>query len=326
MFVVGGESLVDLVPVGDGGERQAHAGGSPFNCAIALAKLGNGTGFLCPISTDSYGDQLLEPLQAAEVDVLIKERVEAPTTKAIVTYNERREASYVFERGADRAFTAEGLIAALPAQLELFQIGGFCAIEPVDATAWQVVADAAAARGALITMDPNVRPSLVDDFAAYAERLDAFLDRVHLVKLSIEDLAALALGREVKADEIGSDRLEAIYDEATTGLLARPNCRLVVVTFGDRGSRAATDSASAGADIFPAEPFGDTVGAGDSLMAGILTWLAEHGALTPESLERLDAGALGEMLRFGAVVAGLNCRHFGCVPPTRAEVAEILAG
>ena len=67
MFVVGGESLVDLVPAkpGPAAERQPVAGGSPFNCAIALAKLGNQTGFLCPISTDEFGDMLLAPLAAA---------------------------------------------------------------------------------------------------------------------------------------------------------------------------------------------------------------------------------------------------------------------
>jgi fructokinase len=31
------------------------------------------------------------------------------------------------------------------------------------------------------------------------------------------------------------------------------------------------------------------------------------------------------MLRFGAVVAGLNCAHKGCVPPTRPEVDAVLA-
>jgi fructokinase len=31
------------------------------------------------------------------------------------------------------------------------------------------------------------------------------------------------------------------------------------------------------------------------------------------------------MLRFGAVVAGLNCQHVGCVPPTRGEVEAALA-
>ena len=33
----------------------AHQGGSPYNCAIALSKLGNDTGFLCPISKDGFG-------------------------------------------------------------------------------------------------------------------------------------------------------------------------------------------------------------------------------------------------------------------------------
>jgi fructokinase len=67
------------------------------------------------------------------------------------------------------------------------------------------------------------------------------------------------------------------------------------------------------------------VGAGDSLMAGVLTWLNERGALRPAMLSTLDSAALSEMLRFGAVVAGLNCQHVGCVPPTRGEVDAVLA-
>ena len=59
MFVVSGESLIDLVsePRGADGSivMQAHQGGSPYNCAIALSKLGNDTGFLCPISKDGFG-------------------------------------------------------------------------------------------------------------------------------------------------------------------------------------------------------------------------------------------------------------------------------
>ncbi|WP_417309382.1 PfkB family carbohydrate kinase [Devosia sp.] len=325
MFVVGGESLVDLVPTGDGDTRAAHAGGSPFNCAIALAKLSNPTGFLCPISTDDYGDQLLGPLQAAGVELLLKERVEVPTTKAIVTYNARREASYEFQRGADRAFSTEGLIDALPEQLELFQIGGFCPILPEDAEAWLSVAKDAAARGAVLTMDPNVRPSLVDDFAAYTARLNLFLDQVNLVKLSIEDLAALALGRAVKVEELAPAQIERIFNDATRDLLGRPQCKLVIVTFGEAGSRAVTRSGAATADVFEAVPFGDTVGAGDSLMAGVLTWLSDNGALSAEGLGALGDEALAKMLRFGAVVAGLNCRHVGCVPPTRAEVDAVLS-
>ena len=118
MFVVGGESLIDLVqePPGSDGllHMTAHQGGSPYNCAIALAKLGNRTGFLCPISKDGLGTYLLAPLLSAGVVPLLPERVFAPTTLAVVTLNEKMEAQYEFYRGADRAFTSEGLKAALP--------------------------------------------------------------------------------------------------------------------------------------------------------------------------------------------------------------------
>lgn len=315
MFVVGGESLIDLVqdrPDASGTIRMtAHAGGSPYNCAIALAKLGNDTGFLCPISRDGFGKVLLEPLEDAGVAALLGERVPAPTTLAVVTLNAKMEAQYEFYRGADRAFTAVGLTAALPGQLELFQIGGFCAIEPADAEAWLEVARAAADRGATITMDPNVRPSLVEDFAGYKDRLSRFLDLVHLVKLSREDLHALDPDKSI--------------EQHAEELLARPRCELVVVTLGDEGSMAFTAAGRARVGIYAPPVFGDTVGAGDSLMAGILTILAEHGNLKPGRLAALDGDALDDTLRFGAVVAGLNCAQKGCNPPNRGEVNAVLA-
>ena len=328
MFVVGGESLIDLIsePMGADGKLRlvAHPGGSPYNCAIALSKLGNETGFLCPISADGLGTHLLGPLAEAGVVPLLSERVAAYTTLAVVTFDEKKSAQYGFYRDADRAFTREGMIAALPERLELFQVGGFCPIEPVDAEAWLAVAREASARGATLSMDPNVRPSLVPDFAGYKARLGQFLDIVNLVKVSIEDLGALERNQAVKVDDFTEEEIEAMVRKYADQFLRRPNIGLVIVTFGDAGSRAFTLAGSAKAGIFPAKPFGDTVGAGDTLMAGVLTWLNERGALKPGLLGTLDSAALGEMLRFGAMVAGLNCRHFGCVPPIRGEVDAAL--
>lgn len=314
MYVVGGESLIDLVaqPTGkDGAIRmEAHAGGSPYNCAMALAKLGNDTGYLCPISKDGFGDYLLAPLADAGVKTLLDERVADPTSLAVVTLNARGQAQYEFYRSADRAFSRDGLIKALPDAPKLFQIGGFCPIEAVDAAVWLDVADKAAAKGAVISMDPNVRPSLVADFEAYKTRLSDFFDRVHLIKLSDEDLATL-------------DSSKSVEDHAAA-LLDRPQCALVVVTLGEDGSRAFTKSGEGEAPIFTPPVFGDTVGAGDSLMAGILTRLTERGDLSPDRLAALDGAALSDILWFGAIVAGLNCAEHGCNPPTRTEVEAVL--
>src|SRR4051812_45096584 len=130
MFVVGGESLIDLKTYEarkDGViQMHAHPGGSPMNCAIALSKLGGKTGFLCPISRDTFGDYILEPLAAAGVEALLKDRVKAYSTLAVVSDDGKGNPRYAFYREADRAFTREGLIAALPTDLTLFQFGGFC--------------------------------------------------------------------------------------------------------------------------------------------------------------------------------------------------------
>lgn len=326
MFVVGGESLVDLVqepPGPDGVIRMtAHQGGSPYNCAIALSRLGNETGFLCPISKDGFGSHLLGPLQEAGVTPLLPDRVFAPTTLAVVTLNARMEAQYEFYRGADHAFTRESLIGALPPQLDLLQFGGFCLNEPKDAAIWMDVVRSALDQGATVTVDPNVRPSLIEDFAVFTRQLDEALDLVHLVKVSIEDLMTLDRQRPVKA--LPEAEQEAVVDKYVEDFLSRPNCEMVVVTFGEGGSRAFTRAGSAEAGIYSPPVFGDTVGAGDSLMAGILAILHEQGDLLPGRLQTLDAGALEKVLRFGAVVAGLNCAHKGCHPPTRAEVDAVL--
>jgi fructokinase len=315
MFVVGGESLIDLVsdPREPGGiiHMHAHQGGSPYNCSIALAKLGNDTGFLCPISQDGLGSYLLEPLEAAGVKPLLPERVRTPTTLAVVTLNEKREARYEFYRGADRALDRRRLLGALPDELTCYQTGGFCPIVPEDSAIWLEVVRQAMAKGATITIDPNVRPSLIEDPDGYRERLIQFIDLAHVVKVSQEDLEWLNPWLSV--------------EDHAAALLERPNCELVVVTMGERGSQAFTAAGNGRAGIWSPPVFGDTVGAGDCLMAGILAILAEEGNLKPGRLKALDAGALNRVLRFGAVVAGLNCGKKGCNPPTRAEVDAVLA-
>ena len=54
MIVVAGESLIDLVPTGDGGIR-AVPGGGPYNVARTIARLAESCAYLGSLSTDGFG-------------------------------------------------------------------------------------------------------------------------------------------------------------------------------------------------------------------------------------------------------------------------------
>ena len=57
MIVVAGEALVDLI-VGPDGSISAIGGGSSFNVARAIARLGVACGFLSCLSDDLFGRML----------------------------------------------------------------------------------------------------------------------------------------------------------------------------------------------------------------------------------------------------------------------------
>ncbi len=316
MLVIGGENLIDLIrePASEKGELlfSAHAGGSPYNLSIALAKLGQDTGFLSPFSRDNFADLLIEPMIKAGVKQLIKERVKAPTSLAIVNLDMDGNANYQFYRQADRAFTFNSLAANLPKEIELFHIGGFCAIEERDQKIWRKIANIALQKQAIISIDANVRPTLVENFQDYKKRLEEFFAISHIIKCSSEDLFAL-------------DRTKTIAQHVEK-LFNHKNCTLIIVTMGEKGSLAFTRSVKARADIYLGKKFADSVGAGDSMMAGIIAKLNEMNFLNKEKLSLLNEGELSNILTYGAVVAGLNCEHYGCHPPTKERVQRALRG
>ena len=94
MIVVGGEMLVDLVPVpgapdaqdvqeAPGPDLRPHLGGGPFNVAIAAGRQGAEVAFLSRLSTDAYGLAGLARLAEAGVDASLVQLGEEPTTLAV---------------------------------------------------------------------------------------------------------------------------------------------------------------------------------------------------------------------------------------------------
>ena len=64
----------------------------------------------------------------------------------------------------------------------------------------------------------------------------------------------------------------------------------------------------------------DTVGAGDTFQAALLTWLAEHGALSADALGALTAAQVQVALAVAARAAAITCSRRGADMPRRAEL------
>jgi len=114
MVVVCGEALMDVFALADtatGMALEARIGGSPFNVAVGLARLGQPVAFLGAIAKDFLGERLVRALREEGVDTSTVVRVDAPTTLGLVGLDAQGVASYSFygEGGADRQLPADAL-------------------------------------------------------------------------------------------------------------------------------------------------------------------------------------------------------------------------
>lgn len=313
MLVVAGDALVDMV--GDAEHvYRAHPGGSCFNVAMALGRLGLEVGFASPLSRDALGRLLAATLERSGVRILMSAPVAAPTPLAVVSIDAGGKPTYAFyrERTADRTVTGEGLVAALPARPSVYHVGSLALIGANDSGFWLEGARAARARGAVVSLDPNVRPGLIDDLDDYRRRMEDALALADIVKLSDEDLEVLAPGA---ATESAFDAMRRKHKPA-----------VAVLT---RGASGATGVSASGVRVFqPAIRPGqvaDTIGAGDSLQAGFLWALDGAGLLDPERLGSISETQLAQALETGALAAGINCTREGANPPWKDELEQALA-
>ena len=97
MIVSCGEALIDFVPQKTTDLAYAPCpGGSPYNLAIASARLGVPTGFMGKISKDFFGDMLFDRLIAEGVCTDFTRRSDRPTTLAFVKIVDNMEPRYAF--------------------------------------------------------------------------------------------------------------------------------------------------------------------------------------------------------------------------------------
>jgi fructokinase len=307
MILSCGEALIDMLPRQSTGGEAAfapYAGGAVFNTAIALGRLGAPSGFLCGISTDLFGEVLIDTLAASGVDAALAIRSARPTTLAFVKLV-NGQASYAFydENTAGRMITAADM-PALPDSVRTLFFGGISLMVEPGGAAYQALMEREAGSGRVMMIDPNIRPSFIADEQHYRARIARMIALADIVKISDEDLHWLE----------GAGDLAAL---ATKMMTAGP--KVVFVTEGAKGAHAFT---ARDAVFRPAKKVtvADTVGAGDTFNAGVLAALHQAGLLTKASVATLGAEALNAALDLGIRAAAVTVSRPGANPPWASEL------
>jgi fructokinase len=309
MILVCGEALIDLfVGPREGTEMPARAvaGGSHFNVAIGLARLGVASAFLGGISRDRFGGVLAEILKSEGVDDRFIVRSDRLSTISVVTTAADGQPSYAFhgENAADRALEPSDLPAVLPPQIQALAFGSFAmVVEPVGSSLAALAEREHGRR--VISVDANLRPTVVGDMARWGRAAERFYRTATLIKASDEDVRIAWDGRVTIAEA-------AAY---WLGLGAR----LVVITKGVEG---ATAFCAAGSVSVPGHSVvvRDTVGAGDSFHAALLARLAATGRLDTDAIAALDLKAIGDLIAYAAAAAAITVTRRGADLPTAADV------
>ena len=135
MMLVCGEALLDVFAAGDtatGMALEARVGGSPFNLAVGLARLGQPVAFFSAVSSGFMGERLMRALHDEGVNTSAVLRTDAPTTLSVVGLDAAGVPSYAFygERGADRQLPLSAL-ANVPGRPE--RPGELSATNPISA-------------------------------------------------------------------------------------------------------------------------------------------------------------------------------------------------
>ena len=307
MFVVCGEALFDVFATGEtptGMAMDARIGGSPFNVAIGLARLGQPVAFLSQVSRGFLGERLMRALLAEGVDASTVQRSDAPTTLSLIGVDAQGVPSYAFygEGCADRLLD-ESALAALPAGVKAINFGSYATVVGRTAATQRTLVERSQGR-ALIAYDPNIRLNVEPQLEVWRTQIEWMLPRTQLLKVSDEDLRLVWPGLAPA--------------EFAARALAQ-GVALVVVTRGSEGASGWT--AAAQVDVPPVQvAVVDTVGAGDTFQAALLTWLAERDALAAAALAALSQDALAEALGFAARAAAITCSRRGADMPRRAEL------
>ena len=309
-FVVCGETLIDLIQADEqpdgfvSSSWSAMSAGGPMNSAVALGDLGADVHFLGRLSRDAFGAQLRGHIAHAGVALDLATESSQATSLAVVSLDDEGKASYTFHFSDTANFGWEDADLPTLVQGDWLHIASLaCVVSPGS----DVLLDWVHGLKAGISYDINVRPTVITDPEEYWAKVRPWLRVVGqhkgILKASDEDVEFLA-----QVESPGGDPVDVLAD-----WVAQYGIGLGVITLGPGGAVAVDPEGTRTAVQGYPTSVVDTVGAGDTFMAGFLDGYVGHQIGLEASLAR------------GAAAASIVCSRRGAQPPSAAEVDALIA-
>jgi len=297
VFIAAGEALTDMIIDGaDSQQWHSKVGGSTWNVARAMARLGVPTAFAGAISQDVFGDALWQASEAAGLDLRFVQRLAKSPLLAIVYRTDPPSYFFIGDDSADLHFDAAQLPQGWRQKSRWVHFGGISlAREPL---AGKLVALARQLKddGVGISYDPNFRALMDERYDATLRQMTELAD---VIKVSDEDLAGL-----FRHDDIAQSFATLRSWNPAASYLYTKGAQGASLHIGERQWQMAA----------PRVDVVDTVGAGDASIAALVFSLLRDGAAEP-----------GQHLRFAVAAGAAACLTTGATPPALEMIEQIAA-
>ena len=304
-----GEALVDVVH-GINGEIKNIPGGSPANTAVALARLGTKTYMKARTSTDKFGTEIRNYLTSQNINLDYSLVVKNPSSVVNALIQKDGSAKYEANlRGAaDYGWTYEELDQVIDPDIQIVQLGSLTSyIEPGATNVEKWFSKLRQSNKYLLTFDPNIRHPLDGenevDVRSRAKKLASLS---HVVKASDEDLNWIFSNNNPQDSAIN---------------IIESGASLVVVTLGKKGAFAVNKKLEIVEVKANEIAVIDTIGAGDTFAAALITQLLENSLINKNALDNLSSDDLTEILTNCSAASAITCSRQGANPPHRHEVS-----
>ena len=272
-----------------------------MNVAIACARLGVPTAFVGRISTDAHGETIWTFLKDNGVDIRACQRGPEPTARAVVEHTPRLRFRFEGEGTADTMLSSVDMriLGQGPHIVHGGTLGMF------RGRTAETLARLAERHPGIVSVDPNVRPQIIDDRARWHHYHARWLAAADIYRASDEDLAWIWPGRS--GAECAAELLSG-----------KPS--VVFLTHGGSGATVYTPQGELSVDAESVH-VADEVGAGDTFVGAILASVWRLGlAEAPEEIASLGPADWRQVLRLATSAAGITCSRQGADPPTLDEL------